>query len=168
MDRFFEQQKEGSNPFIPVFEQIYRLERSRYYTDVFPGNVLLDFEKGEVNLVDQQSSRREEVATHAKGLEMLLHSKEQLMYNFTKHGGVDKVLGNATPEEKTRYDGYCARLSSMMDEAIHVKLTAPEPSVKEAQLAFKKVTQVKAISLDAPPKHLFDALRKLDPRGSSR
>lgn len=161
----------GENPFIPLFDQFYRLRDHGYEPDLRAnGNVLLTA-NGHLSLIDQLQYDRPR--TDASGMQAMLSVCQQRLREM--FGGnpetINQELNHRRTHEsdKTHYHELLGQLDGLLHEAKQHTLEK-YANVTRSPSIFKTVENTKAVALGDPPHALLERLRALDAQamGSAR
>lgn len=141
-------EQHGTNPFLPLFEQIYGLARGGYIADLGHPNMFWEEEKSAFNLIDQVQFSFNKKTT----LPLSIYS-EQVDYARSTTLRIDKLLLPETldtiandPTERKTFAEAIAKIDRLFNEA-RVQVTEKALRNKPSSLVFAAVKDVKATSL---------------------
>lgn len=138
----------GKNPFVPLLDVAYKLEKRGIEPDFTSGNILLSHDGRQLQLVDQ--------------LEMQIndaHYTSSLRAPAMELQNIFDISVAPPADLEARFTAHTERLSQMLQEAVGIIHRRYRENPQEAR--FASVNDVHAVALSHPPQQLVLALRDL-------
>lgn len=143
------------NPFVGLFEDVYRVAISGYKPDTNLKNILYDYTHGTMRVIDQVSFPAPPMG-HADAMEHVQGLARKMMSAFAPllPEGVSRDVADAYGLQKDR-------LKALVEDAVHGIDAAIAAGNGPAKLAFGVVKDVKAAKMDTPRAQLLQTLDAL-------
>jgi hypothetical protein len=156
----------NQNPFIPVFEKLYANSCAGFDCDLSPDNLFIDEEHHTLELIDQYNQPC--ILVWESSIKTLMKAPMKTEFeDIDEHfiHAVKKQFSHAPHRSETgeRRSVAAAKLTALATEAKEHVLAAhanDKPGEYHG-LAFADVSNVKAVSLDDPPRVLVERLNQL-------
>lgn len=146
-------EKQGANPFLPLFIDAGSIAFSHYAIDKNIGNIMVNLENGSMQLIDQLGFQKEN-----KG-----DTEQALRYINGVASSVKKGLFFPEPKDPQAlaiHRQQFARIEGLIREAYEVVVSMVKTNPKS--LEFAKINSTQAIKMDMPRASLIKTLHELN------